>query len=130
MIVAVPALAVSVPPTVPKLRKPPSSPPGEALLGLLVIVALPAVLAFKNCTPVPRPMTETLVMFALPAELVLLNVMLPGCIRFGIVMIALPAVVESLKLNDPLKNWMSAFGANEPPAASASVPPLMLVVPE
>ena len=42
----------------------------------------------------------TLVMFALPAELVSLKVILPGCMTFDIVIVALPAVLELLNVRE------------------------------
>ncbi len=65
---AVPALAVSVPPRVPKMVCPPLPMPG-----LLVIVALPAVLAFRKLSPLVMPSEPTTVMFELAAVDVLLK---------------------------------------------------------
>src|SRR4051812_14597237 len=109
MIVAAPALAVSVPPRMPNCRTPPS--PGTEALGLLVMVAFAAVLAPRKRTLLPRVVTATLVMFEFPAELVSLNVMLPGCATFDIVMMALPPVLEFLKTRLVSTRSMCALAA-------------------
>src|ERR1700760_2848397 len=64
---------------------------------LLAIVALPAVLASRKLRPLVMPSDPTTVMFELAAVDVLLNVMVPGCVASGMVMIADPALAELLK---------------------------------
>src|SRR5947209_16454625 len=56
-------------------------------------------------------MLATLVMFALPAEVLSLKVMLPGCIGFVIVRVALPPVLELLNTSVASTSWMLALAA-------------------